>query len=130
MERKIIKPKRVRAVYYSKDFKVKVIEEYLAGNCTKVDLLRKYDIRFRSAIQTWMKYLGYLDLKNAPILPVLKVHSLKKIKSKAGPPGQKSRKELERELQDAQLLIEAYAKIIEKAEQEYKISIRKKSNTK
>ena len=39
-------------------------------------------------------------------------------------------KRLERELEDAQLRAEAYSKMIDIAERELKISIRKKSNTK
>jgi hypothetical protein len=37
---------------------------------------------------------------------------------------------LERELEDAKLLAEAYSKMIKKAEEELKIPIRKKHNTK
>jgi hypothetical protein len=43
---------------------------------------------------------------------------------------QKSITELERELQEAKFLAEAYRKMIEIAEKEFKINIAKKSNTK
>ena len=43
---------------------------------------------------------------------------------------QKKIKELEKKLLDEQLRSEAYSRMIEKAEQEFKISIRKKTNTK
>ena len=46
--------------------KAKVIEEYLATGCTKMFLLRKYNIQFKSAIQTWMRKLGYSDPGNQP----------------------------------------------------------------
>ncbi|MEA5427967.1 transposase [Arcicella lustrica] len=42
-------------------FKRKVIEEYLSGGVTKKFLLKKYNIRYQSAIQEWMKKLGYED---------------------------------------------------------------------
>jgi hypothetical protein len=38
--------------------------------------------------------------------------------------------QLKKELEDARLLAEAYKRIIDKAEQELKINIRKKSSTK
>jgi hemerythrin len=41
-----------------------VIEEYLATKCSKMELLRKYNIHFKSAIQTWMKKLGYEDTES------------------------------------------------------------------
>jgi len=43
---------------------------------------------------------------------------------------QKRIKELERQLEDEKLRSEAYARMIEKAEKELKISIRKKTGTK
>ena len=43
---------------------------------------------------------------------------------------QKSIKELEKELQEAKFLAEAYRKMIEIAEKEFKINIVKKSDTK
>lgn len=47
--------------HYDVSFKRKIIEEYLSTGCTKAYLLRKYDITFKSAIQTWMRILGYSD---------------------------------------------------------------------
>ena len=55
MEKKLFQP------HYDRQFKTKVIEEYLATGCPKMFLLRKYNIQFKSAIQTWMRVLGYND---------------------------------------------------------------------
>ncbi|MNY31490.1 hypothetical protein D3C86_1656560 [compost metagenome] len=44
--------------------------------------------------------------------------------------GQESLSQLKKELQEARLLAEAYRRMIEIAEQEFKIKIVKKSNTK
>src|SRR5437764_15405572 len=55
MEKKLFQP------HYDRGFKTKVIEEYLSTGCSKMYLLRKYDIQFKSAIQTWMRVLGYTD---------------------------------------------------------------------
>lgn len=125
---------RTSAQNYSEEFKRKVIEEYLKGYLSKVDLLRKYDIKFRSAIQTWMKKLDYIDpyvkteyvSSEIPILPVKKKKLLKDT-----PESLSQRiKELETKLVDEQLRSEAYLKIIEIAERDLKINIRKKSSTK
>ena len=51
---------------FDESFKRMVIEEYLATKCNKMDLLRKYNIRFKSAIQAWMKKLGYEDIHRIP----------------------------------------------------------------
>ena len=44
--------------------KRKVVEEYLAGSCTKMDLLRKYGIKTKSGIKSWMRSLDYVDVNS------------------------------------------------------------------
>ena len=120
---------------YEEGFKRKVIEEYLSTGCSKMSLLRKYDIPFKSAIQTWMRILGYNDVHQGlqmrkfeePIfisLPKRSNPSTDKISEL-----QQKVRELERQLEDEKLRTEAYIRVIEKAEQELKIPIRKKPNT-
>ncbi len=115
-------------------FKRKVIEEYLSTGCTKIELQRKYNIRFKSAISTWMKRLGYAENYKAPSLKfsstnrTLLPDNIKKRKTEFDL--QKRIEELERQLQDEKLRADAYIRIIEKAEKELKIPIRKKPNTK
>ena len=55
MERKLFQP------HYDREFKTKIVEEYLATGCTKMSLIRKYNIQFKSAVQTWIRVLGYSD---------------------------------------------------------------------
>ena len=119
--------------HYERSFKKKVIEEYLSTGCTKMFLLKKYNIQFKSAIQTWMRILGYLDPRSQP--QKLKfgriiITSLPKKKKRQETDLHKKIRELERQLEDEKLRLEAYARIIEIAEKEYKIPIRKKPNTK
>ena len=118
---------------FDESFKRMVIEEYLATNCSKMELLRKYNIHFKSAIQTWIKKLGYQD-----------VHRGQKLKFDESLPYtvpmatrtentqelQKKIQELEQQLRDEKLRSEAYLRIIEKAEKELKVSIKKKRDTK
>ena len=129
MEGKLFQP------HYDREFKRKVIEEYLATGCTKAFLLKKYNIQFKSAIQTWMRILGYTDPSRPPQrlkFGQIIVTSLSKQKQEITEPSELQKKilELERQLQDEKLRSEAYARMLEKAEKELKISIRKKPDTK
>ncbi len=130
MEKKLFQP------HYDLSFKTKVIQEYLTTGCTKMFLLRKYNIQFKSAIQTWMRVLGYNDPRGGPqkfkFVKITFTSLLKKKENAATDPTdlQKKIRELERQLEDEKLRSEAYARIIEKAEKEFKIPIRKKPGTK
>ena len=122
--------------HYDRAFKRKVIEEYLATGSAKMFLIRKYKIQFKSAIQTWMRILGYTDPYKglqSPKFGKIIFTSLPKNKKGFNTDSTKLQKkifELERQLEDEKLRSEAYARIIEKAEKELKISIRKKTGTK
>jgi hypothetical protein len=117
---------------YPESFKRKVIEEYLYTGVTKMTLLRKYGIKTKSGIQRWMKKLGYKDvympcgfnfgkLILTPLSDVTKSTDVDELRKKI--------KELEDQLQDEKLRSEAYERMIEKAEKELKIPIRKKFDT-
>lgn len=131
-------PTKLFEAHYDRAFKKKVIEEYLATGCAKMFLIRKYNIQFKSAIQTWMRILGYTDPfkgmqrpKFAKIIfTPLPKHSKTAETDNSVTELRKKIQELERQLEDEKLRSEAYARIIEKAEKELKISIRKKTGTK
>jgi transposase len=119
---------------YSESFRRKVIEEYLSSNVTKMSLLRKHGIKIKSGIQRWMKLYGYKEKQ--PLVPTFTSTSSYALvrKMNTGKANKKELeekiRELERQLQDEKLRSEAYVRMIEKAEKELKIPIRKKSNTK
>jgi transposase-like protein len=119
---------------YSDAFKRKVIEEYLVGGVSFRALMRKYKIGASSGIQRWMKKFGYACVSGPSLL--VKFASLtspdltKKIDLKSERELLKKIKELEHQLEDEKLRSEMYARIIDKAEKELKIPIRKKPNTK
>jgi len=129
------KRKRAPITEYPESFKRKVVEEYLNTGGTKTRLLYKYGIKFRSAVQTWMKQLGYRDIRDRTSYLELKnqIELASKFSKTTSPSDatslQKQLKELERQLEDEKLRCEAYRRMIEIAEQELKVSIRKKSNT-
>ena len=134
------KAKKIRREnqHYSNDFKRKVIEEYLSTGCSKESLLRKYSIRFGGAIQLWMRQLGYEDIyKEKPYFSSLRDDSLKKQDSQQGAQDpedeaslKKRIKQLERQLEDEKFRSEMYDRMINLAEKQFKITIRKKPNTK
>ena len=123
-----------RVQQYSEPFKRNVCEEYLSTGQSKMSLLKKYDIRMKSGIQKWMRQLGYEDIHqkagylNSPISTLAK----KTTDTSATTTDflEKRVKELERLLEDEQLRSEAYSRIIDIAEKEFHIPIRKKPNTK
>ena len=119
---------------YSLELKRLVVEEYLRTGCSQRFLLVKYNICFIGSIDKWMQQLGYRRPggasrrinfeKNTP-------HPLAKDKNQKSPEElQDQIRRLERELQDEKLRSEALARILEKAEKELNIPIRKKPNTK
>ena len=118
---------------YSESLRRKVIEEYLSSSASKMSLLRKYDIKIKSGIQRWMKLYGYKD-KQPLVVTFTSTSSYALVrKMNTGKASKKELeekiRELERQLQDEKLRSEAYVRMIEKAEKDLKIPIRKKSNT-
>nr|WP_245604676.1 IS3 family transposase [Paucisalibacillus globulus] len=50
---------------YSKELKVRAVEEYLSGEYSQDEAIRKYDISSHSVLQRWIKqYNGHRELKN------------------------------------------------------------------
>ena len=99
-----------------------------------MSLLKKYDIRMKSGIQKWLRQLGYEDIhqKDGYLNSLIPSLATKKTNTSASKTDslEKRIKELERLLEDEQLRSEAYSRIIDIAEKEFHIPIRKKSNTK
>jgi transposase-like protein len=118
--------------HYSEAFKRQVIEEYMAGGVTQAALQRKYNIGGNCAILNWRRKLGHgsslpQEGTNFPVIKSVAMNQKKEVKSL--PELQQRIKELERQLEDEKLRAEMYERIIDKAEKELKIPIRKKPNT-
>ena len=111
---------------YSEEFKRFVCNEFLTGTITKREVEDKYNIG-HSRLTYWLKEIGFDYSKPSIVsLPDMKEHTSKL----ADKEEEISVLQLKRELQEARFLAEAYRKMIEIAEQEFKIKIIKKSNTK
>lgn len=111
---------------YSEDFKRFICNEHLTGGHSLTSLRQKYDIGGKMTISRWLKVFDYsnLTLKFVPSSGM----AIQPDNSSSG--AEKSRSQLERELADAKLLAATYKKMIEIAEEQFKIKIVKKSNTK
>ena len=117
-----------------------MIKEYFTGNYTKVELWKKYTGQDEEHGQLlhWMRRLGYVSNETSIERKRKFLHSqiqpretLDTENSDKDPVElQKRVKELEKQLETAQLKAEGYELMIEIAEKELKIPIRKKSDTK
>ena len=123
---------------YPEKFKRKVIEEYLRTGCTKMDLVRKYKIRFKSGITSWMQELGYEDINRKmyyfEVLNRATLMAGKKSKKQKAPVSEQTAllekiKLLELKLEEEKLRSEMYNRMVEIAEKDLNIPIRKKYNT-
>ena len=120
METESIKSKKVvPRKHFSQSFKKKVVAEFERGFLNKDQLQAKYGIRGNSAVLKWCRKYGKLHYSE---------------KGGLGRPmkdPQKQRiKDLEKQLADAKLKIEACQKLIEISEAEEKISVLKKGDAK
>jgi transposase-like protein len=111
---------------YSEEFKRKVCQEYLDGNDSLQMLQKKYKVG-NSRITFWLKSFG-LSVKKPIYLSSYVMPAKKDRETKAE--DDVSAILLKKQLEDALLEKELYRKMIEVAERDLKINIRKKSVTK
>lgn len=121
---------------YSLDMQHKICKEHIEMGTKLCDLVRKYNLSTHSLLHDWLRKLGYLPGYNrrsrVEYIGIETSSTLNKnpSKDKLVTPEQKQIQFLNKELEDAKLLAEGYRRMIEIAEQELKISIGKKPNTK
>lgn len=109
---------------YTEEFKRHVCEEFLKGDSCIKEVERKYHLG-NSRVASWLKQLGY-EYKKPVRLPLVVMRK----PTKTNQEQDAAIIRLKKELEDAKLQAEMYRRIIEKAEQELKIKIRKNFNTK
>ncbi|QYS89452.1 hypothetical protein [Flavobacterium davisii] len=111
---------------YSEEFKRFVCNDYLTGSMTKKEVELKHNLG-NGRLTYWLRERGFDVLKTR----IVSLPDMKSVKINTNEKdSQKSITELEKELQEAKLLAEAYRRMIEISEKEFKINIVKKSNTK
>jgi hypothetical protein len=117
-----------------------IIKEYLKGEKSKIEIWKSHtgQNEEHGQILRWMRYLGYISdektVNRQPRIiktPLKHITSLNTISEESSPEDlQKRIKELEYQLESANLKNEGYELMIDIAEKELKIPIRKKSDTK
>ncbi len=113
-----------RPKYYSEELKIKIIKEVLNGNLSKAEANRLYEIRGKSSILEWTrKYSGEqgYDKRGRPL-------NSKNMQIKNDKLSAQSRRilELEESLRIEKLKVRLSNTMIDIAEEEYGINIRKK----
>lgn len=109
---------------YSEEFKRHVCIDFLTGELTRRAVEHKFKLG-NSRLDNWLKELGY-NFTRSHLVPL---YAMSK-QAPSSPEKKETIEKLKKELEDAKLLAETYRRMIELAEQEFKISIQKKSNTK
>jgi len=142
MDKKIIQK---AGKYFTEDEKHKIIQELISTQCTKVELWEKYtgEEEEHGQLLRWMKQLGYntgIKTRRPNIVSNLYPMAQKKMKpdklvnnedeSFENLQLKKRIAELEKQLKDAELKAIAFSTMVDIAEKEFKIPIRKKLNTK
>ena len=125
----------VQRNYYSYDLKHKICKEHMQEGVRLRDLVRKYHLSSHSLIHDWLRNLGYLPctrrITKCAYIGIENANMPDKPgKQKLDAPVNRQEvAQLKKELEDAKLLAEGYRRIIEIAEAELKVPIRKKHNT-
>ena len=128
--------------YFTQEEKHKIIQELISTHCTKVEIWKKYtgDTEEHGQMLGWMRELGYnseIKTRRPNIVSNFDPMAIKKIKPNNNDDEsfenlllQKRIAELEKQLRDAELKAIAFSTMVDIAEKEFKIPIRKKLNTK
>jgi hypothetical protein len=129
--------------YFSEVEKHFIIKELLSTKCTKAQIWEKYtgQLEEHGQLLRWMRQLGYntsVKTRRPNFDTKTTVMSIKKSKKETVKPFDdfetlqlKTRiNELEKKLKDAEMKAIAYSTMVDVAEKEFNIPIRKKYNTK
>jgi len=114
---------------FTDEFKYQVVQEYLETDLSQVELQKKYGIRGNTSILNWMRKFGLKEPSEDQI-KIQQVMSKETEKTSHERELEKKVKELEKLLEHEKLRTLALDTMIDIAERELKISIRKKSGAK
>ena len=126
--------------YFSDEEKHYIIQELISSKCTKRDIWEKYtgEEEEHGQLLRWMRKLGYdAGIKTRRSNFVSKPIQMKKKKTANNPTEsfenlqlKKRIEELEKQLKDAEIKAIAFSTMVDIAEKEFNIPIRKKLSTK
>jgi transposase len=130
------RPLNTDLIFFSDEEKIAIIEEYLSSGQTKNAIWKKYTGRDHEhgTILKWMRTYGYEEGSTASLTNKFRMkkdnqasHSTDTFENAQL---KKRIEELESKLKDAEMKAIAYSTMIDIAEDEFKLKIRKKFNTK
>lgn len=125
----------VRRTYYSLELKHQICKDHIENGLSLRECVDKYNLSCHSLVHDWLRKLGYVAGINrrtrSAYIGVENFQPLANKPQKDQPltSEQEQIELLKKELQDAKMLAEGYRRMIEIAESELKIPIRKKPNT-
>lgn len=125
----------VRRTFYSLELKHQICKEHIENGLSLRECVDKYNLSSHSLVHDWLRQLGYVGgINRRTRSAYIGVENFQPLPHKAknnqpSTPDQEQIKLLKKELEDAKLQAEGYRRMIEIAESELKISIRKKPNT-
>lgn len=111
------------------DFKLQVVQEYLSTDLSQKDLMDKYNIRGNNTIKLWMRKFD-VQTPSQQQLELQRIMAKEKEKTPYERELEARVRKLESQLEDEKLRTLALSTMIDIAEKELKISIRKKSGAK
>jgi transposase-like protein len=114
---------------YTDDFKLKLVQEYLMTNASFSDIQKKYGIRSKSSISEWVRKF---ELKS-PTKEEIELEMTMREQNQKTPKEQELElriKQLEKDLEKERLRTLALNTMIDIAERDLKIKVRKNSGAK
>jgi transposase len=114
--------------FYSEEFKWKVVQEVLTGKLSKEEARRVYNIKSNCAVLYWMrKFSGNNNYRQGgmPLDNQIEMGNMKELSEK-----DKRIKELEESLNREKLRADLWQKMVEIAEEQLNVDIRKKFGAK
>lgn len=115
--------------HYTDEFKLKVVQEYLETDISREELKKKYGFGGNNSISNWMRKFG-LELPSEDQFQQQQIMAEEQKKTKQEAELEAKIRDLEASLEYEKLRTKALNKLIDVAERDLKISIRKKPGTK
>jgi transposase-like protein len=120
---------KTKTYRFPNDFKLQVVQEYLSTDISQKELMDKYNIRGNNTIKQWMRKFD-VQTPSQQQIELQRIMAKEKEKTPYERELEARVKRLESQLEDEKLRVLALSTMIDIAEKELKISIRKKSGAK
>ena len=114
---------------YPDELKRKIAQEYLSGKFSYAVAAELYGLAGRAVVREFVRWYGKRDYLEGESLAEMKKKSQAQ-KPKDQPDAERQVEDLERQLAQAELKIAALETMIDLAEEQFRIAIRKKAGTK